>query len=192
MFPSDAARIAAAALVVGAFAGTSIAAASRSASGCPDATARVGQAPPAAIRAAVVCVLNDARADHGLPPMHANAALDRAAQHWTNTMVAGGSLSHGTDLGGRISAAGFRWATVGESIGSGYGTPNQIVNAWLASPIHCQIVLDPAYADIGAGVSRHSVAGYARGGATWTADFALPMGAHAPSGNWGPANRCPY
>jgi len=39
---------------------------------------------------------------------------------------------------------------------------------------------------------RHGVSGYASGPATWTQDFALPLGQSAPSRNWAPAHGCPY
>jgi len=159
---------------------------------CAGATTSVRRGPARLIRRAVVCLLNDARANHGLPRLHASGALGRSAQRWTNAMVADGSLSHGSDVGARVSAAGFNWSNVGEIIGAGFGTPRQIVKAWMRSPTHCDVILDPTFADVGTGVVDHSVAGYARRGATWTADFALPRGHRAPSGNWGPANGCPY
>jgi uncharacterized protein YkwD len=160
--------------------------------GCAGAITRPGHAPAREIRAAVVCLINDARAAHGLPLLRDNPALGRSAQHWTNAMVAGGYLSHGADVGARISAAGYNWSTVGEVIGAGYGTARQMVKAWMTSPTHCQVILSPAFGAVGAGINRHAVAGFAHRGGTWTADFALAMGAHWPSGNSGPANGCPY
>jgi uncharacterized protein YkwD len=195
VYPFHATRlVAASALTVGALAVIvpAAATASRRPSRCRDARASVRRTPTRAIRAAVLCLVNDARRDHGLPPLHARASLDRAAQHWTNTMVGSGYLGHGTDLGGRVIAAGFNWSNVGENIGSGYGTPNQIVNAWLASPDHCRIILDPSFADVGTGIARHAVPGFAHRGGTWTEDYGLPIGARAPSGKWGPADGCPY
>jgi uncharacterized protein YkwD len=160
--------------------------------GCSGATSYVRSAPAGVIRAAVVCLINDARANHGLPRLRGSGDLGRSAQHWTDVMVSAGSLSHGSNVGARISAAGFRWSNVGEIVGAGYGTPRQIVKAWMQSTTHCQVILDPLFADVGTGVAPRAVAGYARRGATWTADFALASGRRAPSGNWGPANGCPY
>ena len=50
----------------------------------------------------------------------------------------------------------------------------------------------PIYRDVGTGVSDGST--FTRNGApgTWTNDFGLLMGQHAASGNWGPAEGCPY
>lgn len=159
---------------------------------CPYAITSARRAPTGVIRRAVTCLINDQRIRHGLPILHGSGRLNNAAQHWADAMVGFGTLTHGTNLGARISSTGFAWSTVGEDIGSGYGTPRQIVRAWMHSTVHCQIILDPSFRDVGTGVSRHPIRGYARRGATWTEDFALPRGARAPSGNWGPANGCPY
>ena len=71
-------------------------------------------------------------------------------------------------------------------------TPRQVVDGWMASAGHCENILNPTYRDVGTGVNRHAVGGYASGPATWTQDFALPMGSRAPSRNSGPAHHCPY
>jgi uncharacterized protein YkwD len=71
-------------------------------------------------------------------------------------------------------------------------TPRQVVNGWMASTGHCENILSPTYRDLGTGVNRHAVGGYATGPATWTQDFALPMGKSAPSRSVGPMDRCPY
>ena len=144
------------------------------------------------IRAAVVCLINDARTDHGLPRLHASPPLDHVAQRWTNLMVARGDVQDDPNLGRRALTAGFSWSALGESTGSGYATPRQIVSAWLASAPHCQVLLDPLYADVGSGVTRRAVPGFGPGGATWTEAFGLASGDQAPSANWGPSDGCPY
>lgn len=201
MFVSDTPRVhvrvavlaAALSLVVLAFAAMpSGAGARRGGRDCPGRNTPAARATIRELRAAVLCLMNAARNAHGLPSIRDSRRLNSSAQHWANTMVASGGLSHGSDLGARISAVGFSWSNIGETIGSGFRTPREIVNAWLASPVHCPIMLSPSYADVGIGVNRHAVAGFASHGATWDADYALPMSHRAPSGNWGPANGCPY
>jgi uncharacterized protein YkwD len=145
-----------------------------------------------AMRAAVVCLIDQQRTAHGLPPLHADARLDNSAQSWSNRMVATHNFTHGTNFAGRISAAGFRWSAAGENIATGYQTPRQVVNGWMASTDHCRNILSPSYRSVGTGVNRHAIGGYGTGPGTWTQDFALPMGKSAPSGNWGPAGQCPY
>jgi uncharacterized protein YkwD len=106
-------------------------------------------------------------------------------------MVGGDFFGHG-DPASRISAAGFNWGAYGEAISTGYGSPLAAVRGWLASTEHCQILLSPTYRFIGVGVNARGVAGWTGGSGTWTADVALPLGWSSPSGNWGPANHCPY
>lgn len=144
------------------------------------------------LKAAVVCLINQQRARHHLPRLRASRRLDRSAQRWTNAMVARRAFSHGADFSARITAVGFDWSAAAENIATGYPTPLAVVRAWMASLGHCQSILSPMYLDVGTGISRHPVRGFASGAATWTQDFGLPMGRRAPSGNFGPASRCPY
>src|SRR3954452_3520178 len=46
------------------------------------------------MNAAILCLLNAERSGHGLPPLHRNAALGRAAHSWANTMVARRFFAH--------------------------------------------------------------------------------------------------
>jgi uncharacterized protein YkwD len=147
------------------------------------------------MRAAVVCLINRERTSRHLPALHALHRLDRSAQRWTDSMVWSGNFSHtgdGSDPAGRISAAGYPWSSVGENIAAGFPTARSVVAVWMGSSGHCQNILAPNFSDIGTGVSTRPVSGVSSGPATWTQDFALPMGGRAPSRNWGPANRCPY
>jgi uncharacterized protein YkwD len=154
-------------------------------------TPATGAATPT-MRAAVVCVINQQRAARRLPALQSSGLLDRSAQSWTDSMVASGVFSHGADFSARITAVGFQWSSAGENIGTGFATPRDVVNAWMASKDHCQNILDPTYRDVGTGLSRHPVGSWASDPSTWTQDFALPAGLAAPSRNYAPARRCPY
>lgn len=158
--------------------------------GCRHANARVGSASHRALRRAVLCLVNRQRTRRHLPRLHASRRLNRSAQRWTNAMADGGLFSHGANFAARITATGFQWSTAGENIAAGYGTPAQVVRAWMASPGHCRNILTPNFLDAGTGVSHGGVQGSGPG--TWTQDFALPMMARPRSHNWGPADRCPY
>lgn len=153
---------------------------------CANANTPSPLAPLAAIKASVVCLINHQRTIHGLPALREDSRLDRSAQGWTNRMVATGQFTHGTDFAARISAVGYVWSSAGENIATGFATPQQVVNAWMKSPGHCMNILDPDYRSVGTGVVDRPILP-ARNAATWTQDFALPMGASAPSQNWGPA-----
>jgi uncharacterized protein YkwD len=164
----------------------------QTASGCAGANARVGRASPQVLRSAVVCLINQDRAAHHLPALHASPLLNNSAQGWTNAMVSSDQFTHGMNFAGRISAAGYVWRSAGENIATGYSTPRAVVRAWMASTGHCQNILNPTYRNIGTGISVRVVRGYATGVGTWTQDFALGMHQSAPSGNYSPMNGCPY
>jgi uncharacterized protein YkwD len=159
---------------------------------CAGANTRATRSAIPMMRGAVVCLINQERGEHGLPPLRADGRLDSSAQSWSNKMVATHEFTHGVNFAGRISATGFHWSSAGENIATGYVTPRQVVNGWMGSTGHCQNILNPTYRDVGTGVNRHAIGGFATGPATWTQDFALPLGKSAPSRNWGPAERCPY
>jgi uncharacterized protein YkwD len=158
---------------------------------CANANTAVAHASSAKLKAAVVCLINHQRTSRGLPRLHANRKLNRSAQNWTNTMVRKDEFTHGLHFWTRISAVGFNWSTVGENIAVGYTTPWSVVQAWMASPDHCQNILYPTFSQVGTGVLNKGIGGYG-GAATWTQDFALHMGSRAPSHKLGPANGCPY
>jgi uncharacterized protein YkwD len=164
----------------------------RAATACANANATVGRASARALRMAVVCLINQQRTSRHLPPLRASLLLDRSAQSWTNAMISSDVFSHGANFAGRISAAGYVWRSAGENIATGFQTPRSVVNAWMASTGHCQNILNPTYGNVGTGVSRATVRGWASGAGTWTQDFALSMYKSPPSGNYGPMDGCPY
>jgi uncharacterized protein YkwD len=157
---------------------------------CAGAHRAVSASHPDALRAAVVCLINHERAEHGLPALQANSDLDHSAQRWTRVMVTHHEFTHGADFAARISAAGFRWSRAGENIATGYRTPASVVRGWMASAGHCENILDPGYRSVGTGVSAGAALPSDPG--TWTQDFGLRMGQRPASHNGAPAAGCPY
>jgi uncharacterized protein YkwD len=156
----------------------------------------VKRASDSELATAVVCLMNRIRARWSLPPLHQLARLDFAAQIHSADMVVRDYFGHtgtnGSSPGARLDQAGFRWSALGEAITTGYSTPAGTVYAWLGSADHCRIILSPSYRDIGVGVSPGMVRRWANRPGTWTADLALRLTALPPSGDWAPANGCPY
>jgi uncharacterized protein YkwD len=163
----------------------------RQRSPCTYADTPAGMASRAAIKRAVVCLINRQRIERGLPRLRESRRLDRAAQGWTNAMVATGSFSHGFDPAARISSVGFAWRAAGENIATGFLTPRAVVDAWMASVDHCHNILSPLYSNVGTGVVRRVIRS-GNWGATWTQDFALPARRRPPSEDWVAADSCPY
>jgi uncharacterized protein YkwD len=169
-----------------------VAGASAASAACQHAGTPATKASTATMRRAVLCLINHERTSRGLPALHASRRLNRSAQRWTDHMVATGVFSHGSNFGARITATGYHWRAAGENIATGFPTPRSVVRAWMASTGHCQNILDPAFRDVGTGLSRHPVGHYAGGPSTWTQDFGLPANRAAPSHNGKPARGCPY
>jgi uncharacterized protein YkwD len=151
--------------------------------GCEHADLAPTGANDDAIRAAVLCLHNQIRADRGLPLLRENARLRRAAEGHSSDMVSRGYFEHTTPSGvtmvDRIMAARYTsprvgWA-LGENLAWGTGslaTPRSIMRAWMDSPGHRANVVKRAYRELGVGVVSGVPSG--RGaGATYTADFGV-------------------
>ena len=129
---------------------------------------------------ATVCLINQARAEHGLGALRPTGSLERAATAHSRDMVRRDFFAHDSPTGStpkaRIDRAGYfdgasSWA-LGETIAWGSGgraTPSSIVRSWLTSPGHRAILLDGHYRDVGVGVAL-GAPGHGDG-ATFTGDF---------------------
>jgi uncharacterized protein YkwD len=165
--------------------------------------AHTGMTPTAvdlpAIRAAVLCLVNRARAVHGDGPLRGNRRLLKAAQGHSESMAVGDYFSHVGPAGqtplSRMEAAGYIYSSrlgyqVGENIGFGtlwLATPKAIVHAWMMSPGHRANILDARFRDTAIGVSTNLATAFSGGqrGAVYTQDFGVivrPHAAHRGSG----------
>jgi uncharacterized protein YkwD len=52
----------------------------------------------------------------------------------------------------RVEASEYPYEVVGENLAAGYWDPQEVVDAWMASPAHREILLDPAFTRIGVAV----------------------------------------
>ena len=123
-----------------------------------------------AIRAAVLCLVNRARAVHGVGPLRGNRRLLKAAQGHSESMAAGDYFSHVSPAGqtplARMEQAGYISSSrvgydVGENIGFGtlwLATPKAIVHAWMMSPGHRANILDARFRDTAIGVATNLAA----------------------------------
>ena len=134
---------------------------------------------------AVVCEINDKRAERGLTALRRDDRLQRAGRAHARDMVRRGYFSHvtpeGTRLSDRLRAVGYvaddvPWR-VGETLAWGRGSgsdPVAIVEAWLQSPSHRRLLLRPAYRDIGVGATPGLPSG--GGGVTYAAELGVVGG----------------
>ena len=116
------------------------------------------------IRAALICLHNEAREEANVGPLRSNDLLLNAAQKHSDDMVARQYFAHdtpdGVDPFKRMKRAGyidrtFVW-NAGETIAwasGGYVTPRQVMAAWLDSTSQRLTLLAPDFRDIGVGVT---------------------------------------
>jgi uncharacterized protein YkwD len=133
--------------------------------------------------AALLCAINAERAARGMPGVVAGDQLARAAQRDADDMVTRRYFAHvtpeGTTLAERVRATGWMsnasdWS-LGEAIGwaqEPLDTTARIVQAWLDSTPHRQILLDPTFNEVGIGVAP-GVPLAPGGGATYVLDFGI-------------------
>ncbi|MDX6617404.1 MAG: hypothetical protein QOD60_2495 [Solirubrobacterales bacterium] len=131
---------------------------------CPNAGTLAGVTSLATYNDAVLCLLNEQRADAGLLPVTVDAGLTASALGHSDSMQANSYFQHdspdGTTFADRIAQTGFlrgarRWL-IGENIAWGsltLGTPQALMTAWMNSPEHRDNILEPAYREIGVGTA---------------------------------------
>jgi uncharacterized protein YkwD len=152
---------------------------------CPNADLVPAPGNLAAVRAAVLCLHNKVRAQHGLPALRDDADLRHAAAGHSGDMVDRRYFEHTTPGGRtmveRIVGAGYVRANaawmLGENLEWGTGslaTPRGAVRAWLDSAPHRANLLKRGYREVGIGVALGVPTGK-DDGATYTVDFGTKL-----------------
>ena len=150
--------------------------------GCSLAGAAPQQLPRSAADQALRCLINRVRLQHGLPTVHAEGHLTRAARGHANDMARHNYFAHvspgGSTLQARAGRAGYlrgahRWA-LGEALAWGRNsaaTPGAILRMLLNSPPHRAILLNASFRDLGVGVAHGAPQGAGSGALTVALDF---------------------
>ncbi|HSS57788.1 MAG TPA: CAP domain-containing protein [Solirubrobacteraceae bacterium] len=153
-----------------------------SAADCPHGGDLVTALSPPDRRAALLCGIDAERAARGLSVVGESRQLSRAAQAHSDDMVVRRFFGHvtpgGSTLGDRVEATGYIAARhdweLGEAIAwaqQPLDTPDSLMRAWLASPGHRAIILDPRFRDVGIGITPGLTDGSDNPGATAVLDF---------------------
>jgi uncharacterized protein YkwD len=139
----------------------------------------------------VVCLINAERGRRGLPGLHGDKRLNRAAKAHSKDMYTHGIFDHtgsdGSDAGQRMKRQGYPWRAWGENIALGYPTPAEVMSGWMASEGHCENILASGFIDVGFGFKTGS-----KGGPYSTQVFGANPNDPAGSENQGPQKGCPY
>jgi uncharacterized protein YkwD len=106
------------------------------------------------------------------PPLGLDTALNNAAYLHATDMAGNDYFDHvsrdGTRFDERITAAGYDWRAAGENIAAGQRNAGAVVADWMASPGHCRNIMNPAFEDLGVGVSYAADSSY---GVYWVNNF---------------------
>jgi uncharacterized protein YkwD len=108
-------------------------------------------------------------------PLVLNSALAGAALAHSQDMARFGEFDHrghdGSSPATRVERAGYGgYTVVGENIAAGAMTPIEVTQGWLASPAHCENIMDPRFSDIGIAFAVNLSSPEL---VYWTQDFAL-------------------
>lgn len=105
----------------------------------------------------VVGLINEIRAQYGLPALKVNWELSRVARYKSQDMADKGYFSHTSPTYGSpfqmIKSFGLSYRTAGENIAKGYGTPQAVVDGWMNSSGHRANILNASFTRIGVGYS---------------------------------------
>ena len=109
------------------------------------------------------------------PPLHSSVLLRRAAEAHTQDMLNHNYFAHegydGSTPAQRVAATGYRYQIVGENLASGPETAAEAVDGWLASPAHCENIMDPRFSESGIAYAANG-SGAPR--IYWVQEFAAP------------------
>jgi uncharacterized protein YkwD len=133
-------------------------------------------------RQAMVCVINDKRAAHGVGPVKSIKPLQKASGRHARTMLNTKCFSH--QCGGEAPLASRVFSTdylpcscawgLGENLAWGKksrGSPARIVDAWMQSPPHRATLLNGSFHHVGIGIAWGSPWNASMRAATYAADF---------------------
>ncbi|WP_211334741.1 CAP domain-containing protein [Desulfosoma caldarium] len=114
-----------------------------------------GAMTPLSMEWQTAALVNVERRAYGLKELDWDDGLFRAARGHSDDMATQDYFGHigldGSTPGDRITEAGYKWNTYGESIAAGFTTPEAIMEAWMNSAGHRAYILNGTFCDIGVG-----------------------------------------
>lgn len=123
----------------------------------------------------VVALINQFRVEQGLPALPLDPRLARAAQRHSEDMATNDFFDHigsdGSDPWQRMRDAGYPLDWGAECIAAGHPDAQSVLEAWLESTEHREILLGH-FVHIGAGFVENPASTY---GFYWTVNLAVPL-----------------
>jgi uncharacterized protein YkwD len=107
------------------------------------------------VESEVIRLVNAHRVSLGLHALVDSPELRDAArahsQHMIDHRFVGHVNPEGLGAGDRLTECGIAWTDAGENVAAGYAAPQEVFEAWMASPGHKEILESPAWTHTGAG-----------------------------------------
>lgn len=108
----------------------------------------------------VIDLVNQQRANNGLPALKANWEICRVARYKSQDMINKGYFAHQSPTYGSpfnmMENFGIKFSAAGENIAYGQRTPQEVMTTWMNSPGHRSNILNATYNQIGVGVAKTS------------------------------------
>jgi uncharacterized protein YkwD len=115
----------------------------------------------------VIRLMNDYRAEEGLPPLHGETRLALAAGDRMRNMEEESYWAHESPEGLTpfvwVRAREYNFQTAGENLASGFETARLLVESWMESPGHRANIMSPDYEDCGIAIIDGATTGPATG-----------------------------
>lgn len=108
-------------------------------------------------------LINYQRLRHGLQPLQYDLELERAARLKAEDMVQKGYFAHyhdgQTPWDFMLQAGASDWRVAGENLAKNFSSSEQMVTAWMNSPLHRENILSDDYQKTGIAVVRVNLPG---------------------------------
>ncbi|MEL7162643.1 MAG: CAP domain-containing protein [Bacteroidota bacterium] len=90
-----------------------------------------------------------------VPVLQLDAKLSAAARAHSSDQARNGKMTHqgsdGSNVGDRVTRAGFDWRSVGENVAWNYRNVDHVMEGWLASEGHCKNIMSANFTSMGMG-----------------------------------------
>jgi len=87
------------------------------------------------------------------PPLRWNVKLYEVSRHYARYLYRNKLFSHttkdGRTLADRLDHLNYKWTHIGENLGQGYDDFYVVFDAWISSPSHCKMLMNPSVTDFG-------------------------------------------
>jgi uncharacterized protein YkwD len=104
-----------------------------------------------------VIISNRIREENGLPKLIQKNKLEQSALTKSQNINANNDFQHissdGTTPWNLVNDTGYKYQYAGENLARGYDDPEKVYRAWMDSPIHKKVILNPNYTETGTGTS---------------------------------------